>query len=215
MQLDSGVWGTVFPELRAVSGSAETRPVVGFRVSRIHFIGARRSLALTGIGPRTYFWEPGRNVATCSGPIGAFGKPPHEAPAAGCGCGLYACHDIAELHLAWMVQGVQRAAARMQWNTRFSIPDDQFVLTAVAGSGTVRIHQRGWRAQFARIVAFSDEVPERASIGFFGKARVRGRRVISEATVQALVEKYQVPVVPLTELLDVMRSVGDFVEGTS
>jgi len=103
----------------------------------------------------------------------------------------------------------------MQWNTRCSIPDDQFVLTAVAGSGTVRIHQRGWRAQFARIVAFSDEVPERASIGFFGKARVRGRRVISEATVQALVEKYQVPVVPLTELLDVMRSAGDFVEGTS
>ena len=214
MQLDSGVWGTVFPELRAVSGPAETRPVVGFRVSRIHFIGARRSLALTGIGPRTYFWEPGRNVATCSGPIGAFGKPPHEAPAAGCGCGLYACHDIAELHLAWMVQGA-RYIAKMQWDSRFSTPYDQFVITGVAGSGTVRIHQRGWRAQFARIVAFSDEIPERASIGFFGRAKAGGHRVVSEPTVQALVEKYRVPVVPLTELPNVLRSAGDFVQGTS
>src|SRR5439155_1555374 len=80
--------------------------------------------------------EPGRNVATCSGPIGAFGKPPHEAPAAGCGCGLYACHDIAELHLSWMVQGA-RYIAKMQWDSRFSTPYDQFFLTGVAGSGTV------------------------------------------------------------------------------
>ena len=194
VRLDPAVWGTVFPELRQASGSAQTRPVVGFRVSRIHFIGARRSLALTGIGPRTYFWEPGRNVATCSGPIGAFGKPPHEAPAAGCGCGLYACHDLGALHY-------------------FPTPDHQFVLTGVAGSGTVRIHQRGWRAQFARIVAFSNEMPERNSFGFFGRTKVRGHRVIGEATVEALAKKYQVPVVPLAELPDLMRAAGDFVEG--
>jgi len=212
VQLDPDVWGTVFPELRPASGSAQTRPVVGFRVNRIHFIGNRRSLALTGIGPRTYFWEPGRNIAVCCGPLGAFGKPVHEAPAAGCGCGLYACHDLGELQWVSRVQSVQRAA-RMQWNSRLLIPDDQFVLTAVAGSGTVRIHQRGWRAQFARIVAFSDEMPERATVGFFGRAKVRGHRVISEATVQALVDKYQVPVVPLKELPDVMRAAGDFVEG--
>ena len=212
MQLDPDVWGTVFPELRAAAGSAQSRPVVGFRVNRIHFIGNRRSLALTGIGPRTYFWEPGRNIAVCCGPLGAFGKPVHEAPAAGCGCGLYACHDLGELQWVSRVQSVQRAA-RLQWNSRFSIPDDEFILTAVAGSGTVRIHQRGWRAQFARIVAFSDEMPERATVGFFGRAKVRGHRVISEATVQALVDKYQVPVVPLKELPDVMRAAGDFVEG--
>jgi hypothetical protein len=196
VELDPDVWGTVFPDLRAAAGSAQTRPVVGFRVNRIHFIGNRRSLALTGIGPRTYFWEPGRNIATCCGPLGAFGKPVHEAPAAGCGCGLYACHDLGALHY-------------------FPTPGDQFVITGVAGSGTVRIHQRGWRAQFARIVAFSSEIPERNSFSFFGWTRVRGQRVISEATVQALAEKYQVPVVPLTELPDVMRSAGDFVEGTS
>src|SRR5438067_9690514 len=111
-----------------------------------------------------------------------------------------------------MVQGA-RYIAKMQWDSRFSAPYDQFILTAVAGSGTVRIHQRGWRAQFARIVAFSDEMPERATIGFFGRAKVRGHRVISETTVQALVDKYQVPVVPLKELPDVMRAAGDFVEG--
>ena len=212
MQLDPEVWGTVFPELRAASGSRQTRPVVGYRVSRIHFIGARRSLALTGIGPRTYFWEPGRNIAVCVGPLGAFGKPVHDAPATGCGCGLYACHDLGELHWAWRMQSLQRAA-RLQWNSRFPIPNDEFVLTGVAGSGTVRIHQRGWRAQFARIVAFSDEIPELASTGFFGKAKVRGHKVVSETTVQALVEKYRVPVVPLTDLPNVMRSAGNFVEG--
>jgi len=37
--------------------------------------------------------------------------------------------------------------------------------------------------------------------------------VISETTIQALVDKYQVPVVPLKELPNVMRSAGDFVEG--
>ena len=212
MRLDPDVWGTVFPELCEAAGSAQTRPVVGFRVNRIHFVGERRRLALTGIGPRTYFWEPGRNIAVCCGPLGAFDKPVHEAPAAGCRCGLYACHDLGEFHWVSRVQSVQRAA-RIQWNSRFPILDDQFVLTGVAGSGTVRIHQRGWRAQFARIVAFSDEIPERASFGLFGRAKVRGHRVISEATVQALVEKYQVPVVPLTELPDLMRAAGDFMEG--
>jgi len=212
MQLDPDVWGTVFPELRAAAGSAQTRPVVGFRVNRIHFIGNRRSLALTGLGPRTYFWEPGRNIAVCCGPLSGFGNPVHEAPAAGCGCGLYACHDLGELQLVSRVQSVQRAA-RLQWTRRFAIPDDQFVLTGVAGSGTVRIHQRGWRAQFARIVAFSDEIPERTSIRFFGRTKVRSQRVLSEATVEALAKKYQVPVVSLTELPDLMRAAGDFVEG--
>ena len=83
----------------------------------------------------------------------------------------------------------------------------------MAGSGTVRIHQRGWRAQFARIVAFSNEMPERNSFGFFGRTKVRGHRVIGEATVEALAKKYQVPVVPLAELPDLMRAAGDFVEG--
>ena len=212
MQLDPDVWGTVFPELRAAAGSAQTRPVVGFRVNRIHFIGNRRSLALTGIGPRTYFWEPGRNIAVCCGPLSGFGNPVHEAPAAGCGCGLYACHNLGELQWVSRVQSVQRGA-RLQWPRRFPSPDDQFVLTGVAGSGTVRIHQRGWRAQFARIVAFSNELPERTSIGFFGRTKVRSQRVISEATVEALAKKYQVPVVPLTELPDLMRAAGDFVEG--
>jgi len=54
----------------------------------------------------------------------------------------------------------------------------------------------------------------RASIRFFGRAKVRGHRMISGATVQALAEKYQVPVVPLTELPNVMRAAGDFVEGS-
>jgi len=56
-------------------------------------------------------------------------------------------------------------------------------------------------------------MPERNSFGFFGRTKVRGHRAIGEATVEALAKKYQVPVVPLAELPDLMRAAGDFVEG--
>jgi hypothetical protein len=41
-----------------------------------------------------------------------------------------------------------------------NLDPDNFVLAGVAGTGIVRVHTEGWRAQFARIIAFSVELPE-------------------------------------------------------
>lgn len=199
MNLDPRVWGTVFPELLASTVPTRTRPILGFRINRIHIVEdvhRPARLFLMGFGPRTYLWEPGKNVATCSGRgIGTSNPPIHRAPAAGCGCGLYACRDLAETR--WVG----------------SHASEPVVLTAVAGTGIVRIHTRGWRAQFARIVAFSDELPELTAGRFIGRAKVRGYKVIGSDVARALEEKYQVPVVPLAKLAEVMREAGDFLEG--
>jgi hypothetical protein len=199
VNLDPAVWGTVFPELLDPPPPTRTRPILGFRINRIQIVqDAHRSsrLFLMGFGPRTYFWEPGKNVATCSRPgIGTFRPAIHRAPATGCWCGLYACHHLAETRWAG------------------SHASEPVVLAAVAGTGIVRIHTRGWRAQFARIVAFSDELPELTAGRFFGRAKMRGRKVIGSDLARALEEKYEVPVVPLAKLAEVIRAAGDFFEG--
>lgn len=203
MNLDPRVWGTVFPELLETSDPRtpepiRTRPILGFRINRIQIVqDAHRSsrLFLMGFGPRTYFWEPGKNVATCSRRgIGTSTPRTHRAPATGCGCGLYACHDLAETR--WVPSNTSGV-----------------VLIGVAGTGIVRIHTRGWRAQFARIVAFSDELPEVTAGRFIGRAKVKGHKVIGSDVTRALEEKYRVPVVPLRRLAEVMRGAGDFWEG--
>ncbi len=198
MNLDPEVWGTVFPELLDPPGPTGTRPILGFRINQIQIVRDEHRplhLILTGFGRRTYFWEPGKNIATCyRRGIGASNEPIHRAPAPGCGCGLYACHDF----------------AGVQWALTAGV--ELFVLTGVAGTGIVRIHERGWRAQFARIVAFSDELPELTVGRFSGRAKVRSHKAIGLDVARALEEKYQVPVVPLTKLAEVMRGAGDFLE---
>lgn len=198
MNLDPAVWGAVFPELLDSPVPTGTRPILGFRVNRIQIVQDEHHsshLFLRGFGPRTYFWDPGKNVATCSGHTFVTSDAPiHRVPAPGCACGLYACHDLGEVF--WGLPTLRGGF-------------DPFVLTGVAGTGIVRIHERGWRAQFARIVAFSNELPELSS------GLLRGHKVIDRHVARALEEKYQVPVVPLTRLADVMRAAGDFLEGQS
>src|SRR3989442_6986012 len=70
------------------------------------------------------------------------GQPRHRAPATNCSCGLYAVHDLDRL------------------SGFTNLDPDNFVLAGVAGTGIVRVHTEGWRAQVARIVAFSLERPE-------------------------------------------------------
>src|SRR2546428_11262463 len=70
------------------------------------------------------------------------GQPGHRAPATNCSCGLYAVHDLDRL------------------SGFTNLDPDNFVLAGVAGTGIVRVHTEGWRAQFARIVALSVELPE-------------------------------------------------------
>jgi len=171
------------------------------------------------------------------------GQPRHLAPATKCGCGLYAVHAVDRL-------------------PEFTNLDaDDFVLAGVAGTGIVRVHTEGWRAQFARIVAFSVELPE-LPVGWmltprerrvlelrfglidghqltlgevakrFGVATERIRQIeakalrkaghpsrskegqgkLSATAAEALEAEYQVPVVPLDKLKEVMAGIGNFWE---
>jgi hypothetical protein len=203
VSLDPSVWGTVFPELLEspgsrleLPGSPGGRPILGFRINRLQIFRdehRRRRLAMTSVVRRGHFWKPGKNVASCrNAGIRAWHARNHPAPAPGCTCGLYACHDL----------------SGVPWTGGLNL----FVLTVVAGSGIVVIHERGWRAQFARIVAFSDEFPAPIVWPFGGREKVRGIKVIGRDVVQALEEEYQVPVVPLRRLADVARAAGDFLE---
>ena len=116
---------------------------------------------------------------------------------------------------------------------------NQVVLAAVAGTGIVRIHAFGWRAQYARIVAFSLELPEMPIVPhvreLLGEASLREDQILrllgydektiraylarkvykqlSPVVARALETKYQVPVVPLHQLKDVMADAGVFWEG--
>ena len=179
MSLDPAVWGTVFPELGRTSRSPGG--ILGFRVSRMRSAGwLETHLSVTSIHGG-YLWQPGPNTARCLAvPNG------HVAPASGCSCGFYACNRLRQL--VFVLGG-----ARMR-------PD--CVLVGVAGSGIVRIHQRGWRAQFARILAFADEIPWGAKPG--------GR--LAGGMARALEATYHVPVVPWNKLRGVMLESGEFVE---
>ena len=179
MSLDPAIWGTVFPEL--VRRSKPARAILGFRVSRIQAAGwPETQVLLTSMHGR-YVWQPGPNTARCLAGTG------HAVPASGCGCGFYACHGLRQLEF---VLGAVMTS-----------PD--LVLVGVAGSGTVRIHERGWRAQFARILAFSDEGPGR---------NAKPQKRLAERTARALEAMYHVPVVPLNKLPGVMVESGEFVE---
>lgn len=229
MKLDPEVWGTVFPELVGPD-ETQTRPILGFRINRVQLVRSwwgKPSVVLRSMGPSGYSWEAGRNEAVCllSGRTMP-GQPLHRAPATNCSCGLYAVHDVDRL------------------SGFTNLDPDSFVLAGVAGTGMVRVHTEGWRAQFARIVAFSVELPE-IHVGWaltprqrqilelvsgvaperirqieakaIRKARHPSRNKAAQGTLsataaEALEAKYQVPVVPLDKLKEVMASAGNFLE---
>lgn len=248
MRLDPDVWGNVFPEL-VPPDETQRRPILGFRLNRVHVVRklwGKPSVVLRSLGSSGYSWGAGRNEAVCwpSGPV-VRRQPRHQAPASGCSCGLYAVHDLNELStLTLLAQG-------------------DVVLAGVAGAGIVRVHTRGWRAQFARIVALSIELPQipmewtltnrerhvllllSGSVGGhrlsfedvgkrFGVSAERIRQIeakavektrhqtvgaesegnLSRRVRKALEAKYQVPVVPMGKLKEMMADAGNFWEET-
>jgi hypothetical protein len=203
VSLDPAVWGTVFPDLV----NRPRRAILGFRVNRIQLTGwPKKRRLMMSLGGWDYCWQAGINTARClrhqmgARHVARFREEDsthHIAPASGCGCGFYAFHNLATL--ASMFQ------LRPPWN--------ECVLIGVAGSGIIKIHELGWRAQFARIVAFSDGMPRLVDqgVGFEPRANAWGELDVS--TARALEASYRVPVVPLAKLRDVMLESGNFVEG--
>lgn len=227
MKLDPEVWGNIFPDL---GGPEETqrRPILGFRINRVQLVRrwwGKPSVTLLSMVRNRYSWKAGRNEAVCL----VSGRPvpdklQHVAPGTGCSCGFYAVHDVDRL-------------PRLR-----NLDSDYLVLAGVAGTGIVRVHTDGWRAQFVRIVAFSAELPEipiwtltpgeRHVLELFGatpqgirqieakalgKTRHLGRSKeaqgrLSATVAEALKAKYQVPVIPLEKLKEVIADAGSFWE---
>jgi len=106
--------------------------VLGFRGWRVSPSGLLMSAAADD------GWVPGENVAIC--PRGM-----HQAPASGCGCGLYAHYDFASV------------PASMGARDREGV-----MIGAVAGWGRVILHPDGWRAERARVLAFFRQGPASA-----------------------------------------------------
>ena len=128
--------------------------VVGFRRWRIED-GLLRS---TGAGQA--IWDPGVTVAECetgtdkaSGDMIVYGdvEPTiHPAPAPDCGCGLYAYHDPGIRERDQMGLGFARLAASLGGH---ELPVE--IAGAVAAWGRIEIHEDGFRAERARVVALA------------------------------------------------------------
>ena len=207
-------------KLSSVSGQTRigTRPILGFRLARVCVADLEDCVKGTLASPvAQYVWRAERNVSYCD-PMGrskvATGSgaqeehdSPHKAPASGCGCGFYAWHTLDALFRPLGYFPAARWSFRRHW--RFPHRRDWMMLTGVAGTGTVRIHEKGWRAEFADIVGLSDEV-----LGFpFPDppvGRPKPQKAIDGALAHVVGDKYQVPVLPLARLQELMHGLGDF-----
>ena len=106
-------------------------PVVGFRAWKLTPDGKLLPRAVSAMARlHAEPWQPGVNDARCM--YVGFTREPHPVPGEGCDCGLYAHHDAAELR-------------------RYHRGDD--VLGAIVGWGDLQVHDNGFRAQHAQVVA--------------------------------------------------------------
>ncbi len=195
--LDPRVWGSVFPDLpdpssAATAANRQLVPVVGFRLCRVELDESGEPW-LTGIGSGSdYRWRPGRNKATCR-PMGAGrARKAHRVPGRYCGCGLYACTDPAAL--------IRTVGPQT---------DDDLTLAGVIGGGRVIVHERGWRAEYAKVVAISDELPGRVVSDASGRVLlVTSRRRIDHQIAKVLGEKYNAPLLTMAGLETQMKTFG-------
>lgn len=127
-----------------------------------------RGETLGSIGWSGVDWHPGENIASCLRDR----LDPHEAPSEICGCGLYGLHRPRYAIRKWKVY--TRIGSH---STRAD--KERYIAGAIAGSGMVEIHRRGWRAERAQIVAL---------------LRPNLRELDEEAVIK-LAERYQVPLV--------------------
>lgn len=89
-------------------------------------------------------WKPGVNVAICkpSGAIlGEVYPFPHQAPHESCRCGLYAFHDVPPIYGSYP----------RDYETQNVVP----VVGAVAAFGRLEVHEDGFRAECAGVIALA------------------------------------------------------------
>lgn len=133
--------------------------VVGYRAWTIDALG--RLWALSGRGTP---WVPGTNVATChardqitlslNGMPLVEDEPRHAAPARGCRCGFNAYRRLPNVELRI---GNLAAGPGFQFNAYPDLEETRIfpVPGAVSVWGDLRVHQRGFRASHACVVALA------------------------------------------------------------
>ena len=152
--------------------SPRRTPLIGFRDWRVRVEPLRLTGVIHAVG-----WPLDDVVATCRVVEGLHSWDAlHGAPRADCTCGLYGRHELAEvpkaIPLAHHIYGVR-------------------VIGAVVGWGRMVIHERGWRAEFAKPVALA-----------YGPSDLR--RITAD-----LADEYGIPVVAASELQWVAAEFGE------
>lgn len=77
-------------------------------------------------------------------------------------------------------------------------------------NGNGAIHEKGWRAEFADIVGLSDEVLSEDLSFPFPDDTLKPGKAIDDALAHVVGDKYQVPVLALAQLQELMNGLGDF-----
>ncbi|MDQ3630230.1 MAG: hypothetical protein M3417_02920 [Actinomycetota bacterium] len=140
-----------------------SKPVVGYRVWRVDADGRLWPRAVGALARlRAQPWRPGDNLAECL--LVHVGKAPHDAPRNDCDCGFYGWHEVVSIPRR--------------------LPDD-LVAGAISGWGDLEVHEDGFRAERARVLALG--MPEKPG-------------GIAPAGARAATVRYGVPLVPIAEL---------------
>jgi hypothetical protein len=161
-----------------------TECVIGYRRWTIDAFGQLRPVTLSRAP-----WQPGVNTAECrwrefqdhahTFRLGALEpKRPdpglHAAPGPSCECGIYAMHELSRL------------AVRNRYPADEYLANGVPVVGAVAAFGRLEVHESGFRAEKAAVVAL---------------ATVEGMGPKARALVEHVAAQYGVPCVPI-ELLE-------------
>jgi len=205
MTLDPSVWSGIF-DFPPPARPRGTGQIVGMRLCNVaesDSDGGDAEITLLSLGYGDYCWQPGVNQATCDvgrrrqRALGNTGRRHrHVAPMRDCSCGFYAGTDVAKLH---RVLG--------------GPVDGHVVLCGVQAWGKYIVHDWGFRAQYARIVAISDQLPSRVVRDVDGGViSVQARRGIERDVAAYLAEKYHATLTDLVGMASALRAYGDFLK---
>lgn len=86
-------------------------------------------------GQKGYLWEPGRNTAVCFA-TGGIPRTDHDVPDDDCGCGFWAYWDLQEHDIGGSTGAFT-----------------ENICGIIQGTGRVLVGERGFRSQYAKIVA--------------------------------------------------------------
>jgi hypothetical protein len=202
MSFNPDIWGGIFdiPQAARRVGKGQ---IVGFRLCTVDEDDAG-DIHLASYGAGDYRWRPGVNQAAC--PTAARRQRAlhkvhrayrHVAPMRDCSCGFYAGTDVAALR---RILGLPSNA-------------QENVLCGIQAWGKIVVHDWGFRAEYARIIALSEQLPSRVLRGIDGRViSVQAKRGIERQIAAYLADKYRATLIDLAGMPSAMAGFGDFLQ---